>query len=348
MNGLNSRLIIKIHNRSRARRAAPFITLSIFLVTISIPEVSAGNVTPPPAVAILDTAIDSSLPIFKNRISNEVCILDWPVCPNGLTFMEGVGAATMPMRFLTANNFDHGTLVTSVFIANNIEANIIFIRIISSRGDGSRLPTNESTLYKALNWVVKNAEKWNIQAVAMSQGSHDLGYVTTNYCPSSPSTVVEILKLEELGIPTFFPSGNGEDKSRIDWPSCIPEAIAIGAVDLNNSIESYSNYDLNLIDFYANGRALAFGPGGVKQTVSGTSIAVQIATAIYLRVKATKSNLDYRQLMFYLKSSSRLVYDNNLRYGKKIEFMPDKSLFSEVTSETIVKLVRTNKFHRGD
>ena len=40
-----------------------------------------------PAVAILDTAIDTSLPAFQGKIIQEVCILEWTTCPNGKSFM---------------------------------------------------------------------------------------------------------------------------------------------------------------------------------------------------------------------------------------------------------------------
>ena len=36
-----------------------------------------------PSVVIIDTSLNQDIPIFDNKIIYEVCILDYPVCPNG-------------------------------------------------------------------------------------------------------------------------------------------------------------------------------------------------------------------------------------------------------------------------
>lgn len=35
-----------------------------------------------PSVVIIDTAIDASLPVFKGRLVQEVCAMEWNLCPN--------------------------------------------------------------------------------------------------------------------------------------------------------------------------------------------------------------------------------------------------------------------------
>ena len=45
----------------------------------------------PQTLVIADTALDSSMSEFSNNIVHELCILDWPTCPNGENFMEGKG-----------------------------------------------------------------------------------------------------------------------------------------------------------------------------------------------------------------------------------------------------------------
>ena len=39
-------------------------------------------------LVIADTALDSSMTEFSNNIVHELCILDWPSCPNGENFMD--------------------------------------------------------------------------------------------------------------------------------------------------------------------------------------------------------------------------------------------------------------------
>ena len=94
------------------------------------------STTSVPTLAILDTALDTSIESIKPRIVAEVCILDWASCPNGQKFMEGPGSAVLPMKFLATNNFNHGTQMVSAAIAANPNVNIVFIRIVGNTSKG--------------------------------------------------------------------------------------------------------------------------------------------------------------------------------------------------------------------
>ena len=185
------------------------LTMSMVLVT-SLTGTLASRATAAllPTIAILDTAIDTTLPAFQGKILQEVCILEWTTCPNGKSFMEGPGAASMPANLITQNGFDHGTFMASTFLATNPNANIVFIKIIGNTAAGLRQLAGEASVYNALNWVKANASKYNIQAVSMSQGHHNLGAGGTDYCPKTPITVQAVKDLMALQIPVFFPSGN--------------------------------------------------------------------------------------------------------------------------------------------
>ena len=158
--------------------------ISIILSTIFL-NVEAKADQQAPTLAILDTAIDTSLPIFKDKIAYEVCVLEWPACPNGQKFMEGTGSAVLPSNIISINGFDHGTQMASVAVRTNPNMKIIFIRIIGNSPAGTRLSTGEGGVSLALKWVQENQSKFNIQAVAMSQGTHVL-LNSTDYCPKEP------------------------------------------------------------------------------------------------------------------------------------------------------------------
>jgi len=96
-----------------------------------------------PAIAILDTALDTSLPIFKDRIAYEVCILEWNSCPNGQSFMEGPGSTVLPLNIISKNGFDHGTQMASVVAGLNPDIKIVFVRIIGNTAYGQRQSSNE-------------------------------------------------------------------------------------------------------------------------------------------------------------------------------------------------------------
>lgn len=263
---------------------------------------STSNV---PTLAILDTAIDNTIPSIKQKLIYEVCILEWNTCPNGGSFMEGPNSATLPLNAITKSGFDHGTQMASAAIQSNPNMNIVFIRIAGQNINYDRQISTDATIWMALDWVIQNKDKYNIQAVSMSQGHHNL-MSSNDYCPKTPIVENKIKVLLDASVPVFFASGNGYDYKKIDWPSCIPTSISIGGAT-KNGIELYSNHDSNLIDFTANSRAKVFIPGGKIVNASGTSISTQVAAASWLAVKSAKPTLSYSQIYDLLKSKSKPI-----------------------------------------
>jgi len=271
-----------------------------------------------PTIAILDTAIDMSQQKIKDRVIYEVCLVEFSVCPNGLPKMEGPGSATMLPSQLMIGGFDHGTQMTSVAIQTNPNVNIVFIRIIGNRADGSREYTSEASVYNALQWVIENQAKFNIQAVSMSQGHHVLGAAGTDYCPKTPMTQSKIQTLNSIGVGVFFPAGNARDYVRIDWPACIPESIAMGATMPTNEVAIYTNHDSALTDFFALGTLSSTGVNGAKVNIAGTSASVQAGAVAWATVKSVKPNLSYDQLYALLAKTSILTKNSKITGGKLI------------------------------
>jgi hypothetical protein len=297
---------------------------ALIAITLAVPTTvqAAGlknRTDSKPAVAILDTGIDTSLPAFQGKIIQEVCILEWTTCPNGKSFMEGIGAASMPANLITSNGFDHGTLMTSVFVRTNPDVNIVFIKIIGNTSTGMRQNAGEAAVYNALNWVKSNASKYNIQAVTMSQGMHNLGPAGTDYCPKTPVTQQSVKDLIAIGIPTFFPSGNGRDYKRIDWPACIEDSISVGYVDQQNEISSNSNNDDSRLDFFAPGFFSVAGPGNIVKNIAGSSSAIQVAGAQWLKLKAAKPTYTYDQLLTALRSTTSSTIGRQGTFKKLID-----------------------------
>ena len=299
------------------------LTLLLTSVLLTVPlAANAAYTTSPvlsnaPVVAVLDTALDTSLPDIKSHLLYEVCILEWPSCPNGKTFMEGENSSVLPMNILSSKNFNHGTQMTSALIAANQNIRVIFIRIIGNTSAGVRQNTGEATVLNALKWVDANKAKYNIQAVSMSQGMSATSKAI-DYCRKTPNTEAVIKNLNSSDIPVFFAAGNARNYTQIDWPSCLPSSIAVGATDTNDEIATYSNYDSKLIDFYALGSALTLLPGGNVFPGSGTSIATQVAAANWVDVKSKKPTLKYQELYDLLSKTSKQTVGINGMVGKLI------------------------------
>lgn len=276
-----------------------------------------NNTVSQPTIAILDTALDTSLPIFNGRIVHEACVTEWSACPNGQAEMEGPGSAVMPINLMSRNGFEHGTQMASLAVSTNPNVKIVFVRIIGANTAGLRQNNSEKTIYNALDWVLRNKDKFNIQAVAMAQGHHSL-LPGSDYCPKTPITESKINSLVGAGIPVFLPAGNYRDYSRISWPACIPSSIAVGATMPTKSVAIYSNYDYQLTDFFALGTTRATTVGGKLVNVAGTSASAIIAATQWATVKNAKPYLTYSQVYDLLSRTATPTKNSKVTGGKLI------------------------------
>ena len=271
-----------------------------------------------PTVAILDTALDTSLPIFKDRILFEACVTQWSSCPNGLSEMEGTNSSVLPSNVIRKNGFNHGTEMASLAISTNPNVKIVFVRVVGANSNGLRQATGEATVYNALDWVIRNKDRFNIQAVSMSMGHASLRTPGSDYCPKTPITESKIKTLKDVNIPVFFPTGNNRDTQRIDWPACIPSSIAIGATMPAETVAIYSNHDPLLTDFFALGTTRATTIGGAVVNVAGTSASSIIAATNWATIKSAKPGLTYDQIYNLISSTSKPTYNSKVVGGKLI------------------------------
>lgn len=299
----------------RENKYQPVIALLICLSLTFLPLSESAALTvvatnrgeSPPTIAILDTALDTSLPIFKDRILFEACVTEWHSCPNGSSEMEGPNSAILPSKWYLTNGFSHGTQMSSLAVQTNPEIKIVFVRIIGATPRGFRQISSETTVERALDWVIRNQSRLGIQAVSMSQGHHRLGQAGTQYCPRSPITHKKVEQLFEIGIPVFFPTGNNGDQNRIDWPACIPQSIAIGSTDLKGNQSRFSNYDPFLLDFFAPGQARIISVGKRFINISGTSASTVIAATQWATIKSLHPALTYQEIYQLLSDTSERV-----------------------------------------
>lgn len=271
-----------------------------------------------PTIAILDTALDTSLPIFEDRILFEACVTEWYSCPNGRDEMEGTNSATLPSSWYLTNGFSHGTQMGSLAVKTNPEVKIVFVRIIGATARGLRQISTETTVERALDWVVRNHKRFGIQAVSMSQGHHRLGAIGTDYCPKSPITQRKVRELLDQEVPVFFPTGNNGDKNRIDWPACIPESIAIASSTPAKNTARFSNFDPLLVDFYAPGEARVMSIGRKFINISGTSASTVIAATQWATLKSIHPELKYDEIYEILESTAEPINDSFQVLGREI------------------------------
>jgi hypothetical protein len=293
------------------------VALTLIIPTTANAALKNRTIDSKPSLAIIDTAVDTSIPEFSGKIVHEVCVIEWSTCPNGKSFMEGPGASGMPLNFMQKNGFDHGTQMVSSALQTNPDMNIVFVRIIGNTANGTRQILNERTVASALQWVYDNRVKFNIQAVSMSQGTHTL-LNGANYCPVMPGTPSLVSALKSVGVPAFFPTGNIKDYKRIDWPACISDSIAVSATMPGDYIAKYANFDPNLTDFFALGSLSVKVPGNRSINAAGTSVSAQVAAATWVAVKAKNPSMSYQDVYNLLLTKSVDVVGGSA-FGKMID-----------------------------
>jgi hypothetical protein len=295
---------------------AALTTLIVLIPTASHAALKSSTTTVP-TLAIIDTALDSTIPAFQGKIAHEVCIIKWKSCPNGQDFMEGPGSTSLPMNLLSSRNFNHGTQMVSAALEANPNMQIVFVRIIGNSVFGQRQSTGPAEVSKALEWVIANKIRFNIKAVAMAQGHHNL-LGGSNYCPNNADVTRSIAKMSAEGIAPFFASGNNGDKVRLDWPACVPNAISVGAVSNMGEIEFYSNNDNARLTFFAPGTSKIIYPGGSSGYGVGTSVSTQIAAANFVELTQSKPGLTYQQYLSLMTSTALPVKSNGATVNKLI------------------------------
>jgi hypothetical protein len=270
------------------------------------------------SLVIIDTGFDTSLPIIKDAVIYESCIMFWSGCPNGTSFQEGPGASALPTNISNTSNMSHGTQMASIAMNANPGQKLVLIRIIAYNARGDRLPVSDSTVVNVFKWIISKRVELNIGAVAMAQGYHPTA-TGKNYCPKNVELEKIILDLKNSNVPVFLPTGNAADKTRIDWPACIPAAIAIGAINSKGQIADYSNYDRNLVDFYTPGDAPALLPGGAPSSAVGTSVSTLIAASYWLSVANLKPELTVPEVSQLFRNAGKMIFDSKFRYGREMQ-----------------------------
>lgn len=304
-------------------RALIAVTLTASTLIQVAPTAQANTV---PAIAILDTSLNSSLPIFKDKVVYEVCIMEWNSCPNGKSFMEGPGSAQLPVDIMSAGGFDHGTQMASVAVTINPNIKIVFVRIIGNvPGTSQRQDAGFNTVSKALDWVNLNAEKFNIKSVSMAQANYSLISSTqANYCPSDTSVTPSIKSLLAKKVPVFFAAGNNRDYKRIAWPSCIAESVSVSMSDQAGQLSNFSNYDANLLDFYALGAMPITNPNGSIKNGSGSSISAIVAGTVWAGAVLDNPKSSYNEIMQSIVCNSKNTKGARGQQGNVMPISPIK------------------------
>lgn len=273
--------------------------LVVLFTAAFLPSVSANE---KPSVVVIDTAIDTQAKHLNGKIIHEVCVMETPRCPNSKPFMEGPGSASLPVNQVYSGGFSHGTIMSSIVANVNPNANIVFIRIVPMSVNKTTGVYTDRAVDMALDWVIANKTKFNIVAVSASIGRNNFKSLT-NYCPINQTLQQDIVTLQGLGTAVIFAAGNKYDYNRVDYPACIPQAIAIGSVEKTGRIALHSSGGLDL-DFYTLGD---------HDTPVGRALGTSAATAAFAGYWSKVYSGNYQNTYDAIKSSTKPAENNKVK-----------------------------------
>ena len=260
------------------------IAAALGLSLLTTPAHAAGDKT----LVIIDSGINMQLPWAKAAVVDEACFIEYGMCPNKLSSMTGPGAAHLDPKLVVDKAMSHGTQMASVAVAANPNVKIVFIRVVGMSHKGYANTYTTKAISQAMAWVAANAARLNVGAVSISIGR----VYREAACPvlAEKNLQSQIVGLAAINIPTVISAGNNSNQKKINYPACIPEAIAVGATDTPYSMKEVTGwvYPIMLIsnsgpdlDLYALGRAATTDVQGTTTVTLGTSNAtVVVATRL--------------------------------------------------------------------
>lgn len=265
------------------------LSLTIALVPLQVAQANDQKV-----LAIIDTAIDSKK---VSSVIYEACFTQNQSCPNNSNFMEGIGSAASPVwpKSITSDVY-HGHNVTQAALVTSPDIKIVFVRIANVTATGGSLNQPQSIM-QAIDWVSKNALKYSIDAVSISQSS-----ISTNNlarCTTDTVTINAVSTLNNQSVPVFAATGNDGLLDKVGFPSCVSGVLGVGALASTSKTKLPSTYTIFAkstnrgpgLDIVAQGDTIITRYNGTSLETFGTSIASPIAASLYVN-KNTDRNVN--------------------------------------------------------
>lgn len=271
------------------------ITAALGLSLLATPAHAAADKT----LVIIDSGINTQLPWAKAAVVEEACFIEYGLCPNGKASMAGAGAAALDPKLVVDKAMSHGTEMASVAVTANPNVKIVFIRIVGMSAKGYANTYTTKAISQAMDWIIANAARLNVGAVSISLGR----VYTEAACPvlAEKNLQSQIVGLAAINIPTVIAAGNNSDQKKINYPACIPQAIAVGATDTPYTIKQVTGtvYPIMLIsnsgtdlDLYALGRATTTDVQGNTAVTLGTSNSTVLVATRLAQSLSDGSTLD--------------------------------------------------------
>jgi len=219
------------------------------------------------AVAVVDTGVDLEHPFMRARLVDGACFSLAGSCPNGRTRDFGAEAG----HALSS----HGSHVAGIAGGANSDfsgvapaASLISLQVFSQMDD--LFGAADSDILAALDWLYGQRERLTVAAVNLSLGSSNRH---ASHCDEDSVYAGIFSMLHQAGIVVVVASGNDAYSNGVGSPACVSHVLAVGSLDKNGDVSSFSN-SAAILDIVAPGGDINSSiPGGSYARLSGTSMA---------------------------------------------------------------------------
>jgi len=268
-------------------------------------------------VCVIDTGVNASQPYLNGKIADEYCYCstregpDLVCCPDHTNEDDNA-----------EDNNGHGTHVVGIIASQDTtyrgvayNASIYVVKVLNSSGDGT--PGSWADIADAIDWC--NYDK-NVDVISISIGDGQ-NHPGSSACPTSLDTFIN--NAYTAGISVIIASGNTIPlgyTTGINYPSCSPNVISVGATNNNDDDTAYFTNKGPNLDILAPGvniLSLRWSPDGNNpdcletgsnfMICDGTSMATPHVAGAAALLFGKKSSATPKEIENALKHSSKNV-----------------------------------------
>ncbi len=202
------------------------------------------------------------------------------VIDTGLSASWGTGRLVYQYDFyhnddsvLVSDANTHGAMVTAGVLKNAPDAGIIALKVMSDSGGA----TDETCIEKALQWVVANADAYNIVAVNLSLGG---GAQTVVANTSMSDELAALAAKRVLTVAAGGNSGDGGATQSVSSFAADPNQICVSASTGDGDFPAWAQRSPTLTDICADGTDIRLtNSAGLTYSANGSSFAAPAVTA---------------------------------------------------------------------
>jgi hypothetical protein len=262
----------------------------------------------------------------------------------------GAGQAVKEKDGTWSKNATHGTGTAGVAVGRPNSQAVGGVapgaKLFGVNNFGNSPWANNMGIQKGLEYIYSKRSIYNFSAVFLSQGQELAKRKNYSDCSQEPGLSeisAAITKLKSVGIPVLVASGNTRNLGGVMAMACLPDAIAVGAVDDYGSVADYSNIGPK-IDFLAPGCLPTSDYPGTVVTPCGTSGATPVVAGAITLLRQANPDMSMDDILAILKSTATPVSDVYVKnmplinIGKALKMVNCKNLTPKIDSALVTSL----------